>query len=173
MYMRFSVVMFVAAFAAFALPAGAAAPPPEVSIKDIDDLPMPLPYPYDKSADARADVDAAFARTQHNGKRVLIDLGGNWCADCRILAGIMQLPEVKAFIERHYEIVAVDVGHYDRNMDIPESFGIDRFVLPTIIVADPDGTPVNVSDASELSDARHMTPQGIANWLARWAEPED
>jgi thiol-disulfide isomerase/thioredoxin len=166
--------MFVVAFIFLVLPATAAVSPPEVKIQQISDLPTPLPYPFNEKADARADVDAAFVRARHNGKRVLIDLGGNWCADCRILAGIMQLPEVEAFIDMHYEVVTVDVGHFQRNFDIPRDFGIERVVdVPMIIIADPDGGSVNVSDASELSDVRHMTPQGVADWLARWADPED
>lgn len=170
--MRFIAVILAAAFAIYVLPAQAQVPPPEVSIRDINDLPMPLPYPYDKSADARTAIDLALARAKHSGKRVLIDLGANWCADCRILSAIMHLPEVEDFIQQHYEYVAVDVGHYDRNMDIPRHYNIDDLVLPTVVIAESNGRVVNVSDASELADTRHMTPQGIANWLARWAEPE-
>jgi len=42
--------------------------------------------------------------------------------------------------------------------------------VPSIIVAEPDGTFVNKNDMSALEDARHMTPQGIADWLAQWAK---
>lgn len=170
--MRFIAAILTAAFAVCVLSAQAQVPSPKVSIKNINDLPTPLPYPYDKSADARTDIDAALARAKHSGKRVLIDLGANWCADCRILSAIMHLPEVEDFIQQHYEYVAVDVGHYDRNMDIPRHYNIDDLVLPTVVIADAGGRVVNVSDASELADARHMTPQGIADLLARWAEPE-
>jgi thiol-disulfide isomerase/thioredoxin len=164
--------MLVLAFSAIAVPALAAVSPPQVAIREIDDLPTPLPFPFDRQADAHVIVDAAFVRAQHTGKRVLIHLGGNWCADCRILIAVMQLPEVKAFVERHYEVVAVDIGHFDRNLDIPRRFGVERVVAaPTIIIAEPDGTPLNLGDASEMSDTRHLTPQGIADWLARWAAP--
>ncbi|MEJ0042207.1 MAG: thioredoxin family protein [Rhizomicrobium sp.] len=54
--------------------------------------------PYDETANADADVAAAFARARKSGKCVFIDLGGNWCGDCVVLANIMQLPEVKPFI---------------------------------------------------------------------------
>jgi thiol-disulfide isomerase/thioredoxin len=170
--MRVSAVMLMLAFSAFSVPAVATVSPPQVGIKVINDLPTPLPFPFDRQADAHANVEAAFARAQHSGKRVLIHLGGNWCADCRILVAVMDLPEVKAFVERHYEVVAVDVGHFDRNLDIARRFGLERIVdVPTIIIANPDGKLVNIGDASEMSDARHMTPQGIADWLARWAGP--
>ena len=40
----------------------------------------------------------------------MIDLGGNWCADCRIMSGLMELPEMHSFLAAHYEIATVDVG---------------------------------------------------------------
>jgi thiol-disulfide isomerase/thioredoxin len=78
----------------------AAAPPPKVSIASYAQLKTPLPYPYDEKADASAALDKALARAKANGKRVLIDLGGNWCGDCRILAATLELPEMKAFVNR-------------------------------------------------------------------------
>ena len=93
----------------------AAAPGPRVSIASINSLRQPLPFPYDEKADANKDVAAAKAQAKAQGKRLIIDLGGNWCADCRILAGVMELPEVKAFLHRHYVVVSVDVGQFDRN----------------------------------------------------------
>jgi thiol:disulfide interchange protein len=36
-------------------------------------------------------VAAAFARAQKSHKRVLIDLGGNWCVDCLVLANFVRL----------------------------------------------------------------------------------
>jgi len=71
-------------------------------------------------------VNAAFARAKKNGKRVLIDLGGNWCPDCIVLANLMQLPELKRFLAAHFEIVSVDVGRFDKNLQIPARFGITK-----------------------------------------------
>ena len=151
-----------------------AANAPRMSIATTADLPVVERVPYDENANAGAAVDAAFARAKKNGKRVLIDMGGNWCGDCIVLANLMQLPELKRFMGAHFEIVSVDIGRYNKNMDIPQRFGAaDRVKsggVPSIIIAEPDGTFVNKGDMSALEDARHMTPQGIANWLAQWAK---
>jgi thiol-disulfide isomerase/thioredoxin len=167
-----------AVFAASTLVVGAdvgsaAVPAPRVHIATMKQLPTPLPYPYEEAADADAQVAAAFARARTSGKRVLIDLGGNWCADCRIIAGVMELPEMKPFMDRHYEYVAVDVGRFNKNMHIPARYGLGRLPkgVPTILIADADGKAVNIANAADLESARSMTPQGIADWLARWAKP--
>ena len=157
------------------LSAGAlAAQAPRVDIASLHDLPVVERTPYDEAADADAAVDAAFARARKSGKRVLIDMGGNWCGDCIVLANLMQLPEMKRFLAAHFEIVSVDVGRFDKNLQIPARFGaVDRLKrggVPSVIIAEPDGSFVNRTDISALEDARHMSPQAIADWLAQWAK---
>ena len=151
-----------------------AAPAPRISIATLADLPIVEKAPYDTGANADAAVAAAFARAGKSGKRVLIDFGGNWCGDCIVLANLLQLPEMKRFMAAHFEIVKVDVGRFDRNLQILARFGaVDRLKsggVPAIIVAEPDGAFVNKDDMSALEDARHMTPQAIADWLAQWAK---
>lgn len=152
--------------------ASLAAEAPRVSVNDMKDLPIVVRAPYDEKADASAAVDAAFARAKKSGKRVLIDLGGNWCGDCIVLANIMQLKEMKPFIASRFEFVAVDVGRFDKNLQIPARFGITKRLegVPSVIIAEPNGKFVNEGKISALSDARHMTPQGVADWLAQWAK---
>jgi thiol:disulfide interchange protein len=159
-----------ALLAALLLSAAAhAATAPRIGISSLSELDVP-DAPFAQDANADADVDAAFARARHDGKRVMIDLGGNWCADCRILSGLMERPELHAFLEKHYELVTVDVGRFNKNLDIPARFGITTRLegVPAIIVATPDGRIVNPGRISAIEDARHMTPQALADWLAQW-----
>jgi thiol:disulfide interchange protein len=148
-----------------------AAKAPHLALTDLSSLPIVERSPYDGNANADADVAAAFARARKSHKRVLLDMGGNWCGDCVVLANIMLLPEMKPFMTRHFEFVSVDVGRFNKNLQIPTSFGvkIDGGV-PAILVVEPDGrTVVNPSNISALEDARHMTPQALADWIAQWA----
>ncbi len=149
-----------------------AAPAPRVSIASLRELPVVTRAPYNEKANADTDVEAAFARAKKSGKRVLIDLGGNWCGDCIVLANFMQLPEMKPFLAAHFEIVAVDVGRFDKNLQVPARFGLTKRLdgVPTVIIAEPDGHIVNAGNTFALADARHMTPQAIADWLAQWAK---
>lgn len=171
--MRKSFVLIAIATASlFSFAANAEVAAPHVSLTDIAQLPTPLPLPYNDKSDADADVAAAFAKAQASGKRVLIDFGGNWCPDCRVMAGVMELPELKPFVEAHYEVVTVDVGRFDRNLHIPKRYGIEKLAgVPTALIVEADGTLINAANAAEVANAREMTPQDIANWLARYAKP--
>lgn len=156
---------------AFALPAGAAVPAPHVHARTFNDLAQPLPLPYDEGADAKTAVAKASARAKAAHKLLLIDLGGNWCLDCRILAGTVDLPEVKAFVRRHYELVTVDIGRFDKNLDVPAHYGITQRLagVPALLVVDPRTDKLlDAGHVSALEDARSMTPQALADWLAQW-----
>jgi thiol-disulfide isomerase/thioredoxin len=159
----------VLAIALLAAPAGAASAP-HLGIAS-SALPA-VDHPYDEHLAAAPAVDAAFARAKKTGKRVMIVMGGTWCPDCRILAGIMALPAMKGFLAAHFEIVAVDIGRFDKNLDIPARFGLAGRLagVPAILVAAPDGTLVNRSAVTAFADARSMTPQAIADRLAAWAK---
>ncbi len=154
-----------------AAPALAAAPP-KVSIASYAQLKTPLPYPYDEAADATAQVDRAAARAKAGKKLLLIKMGGNWCGDCRILQATMDLPEMKRFLDRHYEMVSIDVGRMDKNLQVPARYGVkDKLEgVPAILIVDPSSGRQLVarSDVAALSDARHMSPQALANWLAKY-----
>lgn len=116
---KFAAALAAAAVTAFSTGAMAASAP-RVSVDTINALTIPE-HPYDENADTDRAVDAALARAAHSHKLVLIDLGGNWCADCRILAGVMELPEVHAFVDAHYEVVTVDVGRFNRTSRSPRA----------------------------------------------------
>lgn len=145
-----------------------AAKAPTVALKSLADLPTP-PYPYDEKADAEADVAAALKRARKAHKLTLIDFGGNWCADCRIFAGVIEQADVKPWVDKHYEVVTVNVGRYDKNMQIPARYGVDKLKgVPSFLVVDAKGKLVNDGAFFALTDARHMTPQSIVDWLAQW-----
>ena len=151
--------------------AALAAPAPRVGIASFAELPTPLPYPYDEAANADRTVAAAKARALAHRKLLLIDLGGNWCGDCRVLAGTMALPPVKAFVAAHYEVALVDVGRFDKNLQVPARYGIRRRLdgVPSLLIVDPRSDRlIDAGHVAALADARHMTPQALADWLAQW-----
>jgi thiol-disulfide isomerase/thioredoxin len=150
-----------------------AATAPRVPITSFEQLAKPLPLPYDEQANAQAAVAAAKARARANHKLLLIDLGGNWCLDCRLLAGTMGVPALQKFLNAHYEVVTVDVGRFDKNLDIPVHYGITGRMegVPSVLIVDPRSDRLlNPGHTAALADARSMSPQALADWLASWTK---
>jgi thiol-disulfide isomerase/thioredoxin len=148
-----------------------AAPAPRMQIDSFAQLQTPLPYPYAEAADADREVARAKAKARREKKLLLVDLGGNWCGDCRILTATMDRPELKAFLDRHYVTVLVDVGRFDKNLQVPAHWGITERLegVPAILVVDPRTDKLlDPGVVSDIQDARHLTPQALADWLAKW-----
>jgi hypothetical protein len=66
----------------------------------------------------------------------------------------------------------VDVGRFNRNLQIPARFGFTKRLegVPALLIATPDGKLVNGDNIFATADARHMTPQALADYLARYAD---
>ena len=168
--MRNQTVRFAAIVFFLLIGEGEAAPAPRIALASLNALPIAIEKPYDSAANADATVEAAFTHARASGKRVLIDLGGNWCPDCIILANIMRLPELAPFVDAHFEVVMVDVGRFSKNLQIPARFGITHRLegVPYVLIVSPEGKLINASDTVGLDEARRMEPQAIADWLAKW-----
>jgi thiol:disulfide interchange protein len=159
------------ALAGIAAPVQAAAP--RLGIASFEQLPQPLPAPYDESADANAAVARARALARRTHRLLLIDLGGNWCLDCRLLAGTFELPVLRRWLDARFVTVTVDVGRFDRNLQIPAHYGIKGRLagVPAVLVIDPRSDRlVNAGGETALADARSLSPQGLADWLAQWVK---
>eukprot|EP01037_Dinobryon_pediforme_P013215 gene13215-13322_t len=151
--------------------AQAAVPAPQLGLKSFEQLAQPLPLPYDTAADANRAVTEARQRAIAGHKLLLIDLGGNWCLDCRLLAGTIENPKLKAFVAAHYEVVTVDIGRFDKNGQIAARYGITGRLegVPALLVVEPKANKlINQGHTSALADARSMSPQALADWLASW-----
>jgi thiol-disulfide isomerase/thioredoxin len=126
----------------------------------------PVAVPYDVNADAHAQVAAAFARAKANGHKVMLDFGGNWCPDCRMLAGVLDMPQVKQWTDASYETVMIDVGRENKNMDLAAQYGIKIHAVPTVLMLTADGKLLNKDDVFALANARGLSAQAVVNILA-------
>jgi hypothetical protein len=126
--------------------------------------------PFDVEADAMADVDAALARAAARGADVILVLGGNWCHDSRGLAWRLAQPEVAPLIAEHYELVYVDVGFRDRNLEVAQRFGVEAINgTPTVLVVSPEGTLLNADSVEEWRTASQRDVEDVAAYFGRWA----
>ncbi|MHA7873607.1 MAG: thioredoxin family protein, partial [Hyphococcus sp.] len=126
------------------------------------------PRPFDASRNAMMDVDAALAAAAISSKRPLLVLGGNWCHDSRGLAAKFQRQELASVIEDNYELVWIDVGRRDRNLDVAERFGVDKVTgTPTVLVLSPEGDLLN---ADSVHDWRRADSISYADTLAYFQE---
>lgn len=118
--------------------------------------------PYDEAADARADIRRTLASARAAGLPVLVVFGANWCADCRMLDAAFNEGSSAALIREHFRVVKVDVGKFDRNVDVADGYGVPlRKGIPAVAVLSDSGAVLYATKAGELADARGMGERGV------------
>jgi protein disulfide-isomerase len=123
---------------------------------------------YDEGADAQAAIAQALQRVQGGPRQVLVVFGANWCGDCRVLDETMKTGRLKQLVDTRFEVVKIDVGRFDRNVQVAERFGVPlKKGIPTIAVVDASGRATFVTQAGELADARAMGEAGLIRFFDR------
>ena len=126
------------------------------------------PLPYDESADAKAGVQLALVAARSSHVPVLIVFGANWCEDCRALDLALRDGRSAALVAKSFNLVKVDVGNFDRNLDIAAAYGNPiRKGIPAAVVVSGDGKVLYATKAGELADARRMSETGIYEFFKR------
>lgn len=125
--------------------------------------------PYDEKADAHRDVAAAIADAGASKRNIVLVFGANWCPDCRALSAQMHKPELAAIIEMNYVVVEIDLGRYDKNLDLAEQFHVPiRHGIPALAVLGPHGNLLYAMDQGQFADARNMSFESIKAFFEHW-----
>jgi thioredoxin 1 len=124
---------------------------------------------YPATADAQEEIAEALHTAAATHKRVLVVFGGNWCYDCHVLDEAFHSPEIAPTLERLFEVVHVDIGQMDKNLDVAKKYDVplDRGV-PAIAVLDSDGKLLFSQKRGEFEAARSMAAEDILGFLNKW-----
>jgi len=124
--------------------------------------------PYDESADAKTDIKQALATASN--MPVIVVFGANWCPDCLALNKAMKDGASAALLKKDFKIVKVDVGHFDKNLEVAESYGVPvKKGIPAVAILSPKGDVLYLTKDGELSHARTMSDDGIYQFFKKVA----
>ena len=132
--------------------------------------PMKLnPNLYNPQADAKLDIKEALERAAREHKNVIVVFGGNWCYDCHVLDLAFHHPEIEPKLKAHFIVVHVDIGEYDKNLDLADKYQVPlKKGVPALAVLAPDGKLLYSQQAGEFEAARSLAPEDVIAFLKRW-----
>jgi thioredoxin-related protein len=129
--------------------------------------PNPEARPFGHPGRAQQDLAAALTRASANRHHVILVFGANWCHDSRSLAGWFATPRFRDMLAGKYEIVWIDVGQKDKNLDLARRFRLDGIAgTPTVLIVDAGGKPMNLADAPGWRNASTRTSDAIFDYFA-------
>jgi thioredoxin 1 len=127
---------------------------------------------YSDTADAKADIQDALEKAKQEHKRVIVVFGGNWCGDCHVLDIYFHDPSNQHLLNQNFELVDVNIGRYDKNVDLAKSYGIPlEKGVPALVVLAPSGKVLYAQTHGEFEKMRTLESSDVTKFLMQW-KPE-
>ena len=139
-------------------------------------LPLPLrsqtlPDRFDPKRDPAKDLLAALARAKAEGKRVIVDVGGEWCSWCHILDRfIAGHADVRALVDANYVWLKVNWSPENKNEALLSRWPAIRG-YPHLFVLDADGRLVHSQETDVLESGKDYDRAKFIAFLRAWAPP--
>ena len=128
-----------------------------------------LPEKFDPGRDAAADVQQAVALAQAQRKRVLVDVGGEWCVWCHIFDRFVAArPEVQKATQDHYVLVKVNYSPQNRNEALLSQWPMAKR-YPHFYVLDATGKMLASQPSAELESGKDYDEAKVLAFLRRHA----
>lgn len=131
---------------------------------------QPNPQLYRADANATDEINRALVTAIKQHKRILLDFGGNWCLDCHVLDNAFHQPRIAPLLNDNFVLVHVDVGRYDKNLDLAKKYHVDlEKGVPSLAVLDARGAVLYAT--KDFERARVMSEEDVIQFLDNWKPP--
>jgi thiol:disulfide interchange protein len=126
-------------------------------------------HAYDPARDAAGDIHSAVTEANRSHKRVLVEIGGNWCIWCRYFEEFYAgHPDLREYREANYVLVRVNFSEENKNEAVIAKYGkVPGY--PHIFVLDSDGKLLYSKNTSELEQGRGYSEVAMKKFLEEWA----
>jgi thiol:disulfide interchange protein len=124
---------------------------------------------FDPARDAAKDVAAAASIAKQQGKRVIVDVGGEWCPWCHILDRFIAAnADVKALVDANYVWVKVNWSPQNKNEALLARWPAVKG-YPHLFVLDGDGKLLHSQDTGALEAGKDYDKPKMLAFLKQFA----
>ena len=126
---------------------------------------------YDPKRDAARDIDDAVAEAKRTNRRILLEVGGEWCSWCHILDEYFDKhPDLTALRDKNFVTLKINFSDQNPNKEVLSRYGeIDGY--PHIFVLDSDGKFLHSQGTGVLESGKSYDLEKMNNFLTQWAPP--
>jgi thiol:disulfide interchange protein len=127
---------------------------------------------YDPARNPADDLAQAILVAQAENKRILLELGGDWCIWCKYMDEFYAThPDILQYRVDHYVLIKVNVSEDNMNEGFLSQYPtVDGY--PHIFILESDGTFLHSQDTAELEDGNiSYVPEVFMAFLEKWAKP--
>lgn len=125
---------------------------------------------YNPAANVAHDITAAVAKAKAENKRVLLQIGGNWCIWCyRFNAFVQTNGDLKKLLNENYVVYHLNYSTENKNEAYLKKLGNpQRFGFPVLVLLDGDGRQLHTQNTALLEKGNGYDLEKVQTFLARW-----
>ena len=128
-------------------------------------------YTVDQYGDDRnveADLAATLVRATTEKKRILLQVGGEWCGWCKLLTGFIEKNEsVRNSLEQNYLLMKVTYTQKQPNDAFLSKYPKIKG-YPHLFVLDAEGNLLHSQDTSSLEQGKGYNEAKVLEFLESW-----
>ncbi len=126
---------------------------------------------FDPARDPERDLKVAMVEAKRTGKRILLDVGGEWCIWCRRLDTLfMKNPDLAD--QLHQGFVTVKVNYSKENKNEKFLSGFPKIPgYPHLFVLDASGMLLHSQDTGALESGKGHDPAKVVEFMNAWGKP--
>lgn len=141
-----------------------------VAIADVNSVNQQPLYSqvYDPKRNAFDDGRAALELAKKSNRRVMIEIGGDWCAYCHILDRFIKSnPEVEKQLYKTFVVLKVNYSDANRNKEFLSNFGrIPGY--PHIFITENNGKVIYSNDIRDMAIKGRLSKEKMLRFLNKW-----
>jgi thiol:disulfide interchange protein len=142
---------------------------PDVHLSGAADSTYVPVHKFDPNRNAVADIQAAVVEAQRAGKRVIVDVGGDWCAWCHVLDKFFeQNPDIVRLRDKNFITVAVFYSLENKNEKALSPYSKVEGI-PHFFVLEKDGSLLHSQAMIKLETGGEPDPEKMKEFLLKWS----
>ena len=127
---------------------------------------------YDASRIPNADGRAALKLAKETNRKVLIELGGDWCSWCFVLDRfIKDHPKVESRLHQTFVVLKVNISDENDNVEFMSAFPPAQG-YPHMYVTDSDGNILSSQDTAEFRENKKYSEVRFMDFIDHWQKHE-
>jgi len=128
---------------------------------------------YDAKRDPYADTKAALKLARETNRKVLIEVGGDWCTWCHILDHFLKKhPAVASRIQKTFVVLKVNISDANDNAKFMETLPPARG-YPHMYITDSSGVVLHSQDTAQFLENKKYSEQQFMLFLDYWQSQSD
>ena len=146
--------------------------PPLYASPVSDDLPV-YSRGYDETRNPNADGRAALKLAQATQRKVLIEVGGDWCTWCHVLDKfIKDHVEVERRLHETFVVLKVNISDENDNVEFMSAFP-PALGYPHMYITDSSGTILHSQDTAEFRENKKYSEKRFMIFFDRWENHDE